>query len=75
MITSHSRGWSIYFDGKDWRYSDNDQMHDDSRPCKRCGSMPTKEGHDACLGCVDGVIAACCGHGVTDSYIITKQND
>ena len=50
MIKSHSRGWEIYFDGNDWRYSDKGKLLDDSRPCKRCGRMPTKEGYDACLG-------------------------
>jgi hypothetical protein len=74
-ITSYSRGWEIYYDGKDWRYSDNNQIHDDSRPCKRCGRMPTADGHDACLGYIDDAIAACCGHGVADFYVITNQND
>ena len=74
MIISYSRGWEIYYDIDEevWRYSDNDQIHDDSRPCKRCGRMPTKEGHDACLGYIDGVIAACCGHGVEEPYVIKE---
>lgn len=52
---SYSRGYEIYYDGKNWRYSDNDQIADDSRPCKRCGRMSTKERYDACLGHIDGV--------------------
>lgn len=74
-VTSHSRGWEIYYDGKDWRYSDNDQIYDDSRPCKRCGRMPTSEGYDACMGHIDGAKSACCGHGVEEPYIVTNQND
>jgi hypothetical protein len=39
------------------------------RPCAKCGKLPTKEGHDACLGTLPGVIDACCGHGVREAYI------
>ena len=73
MTTSYSRGWEIYYDGKDWRYADNNQIHDDSRPCKRCGRMPTEEGCDACLGYIEGAKHACCGHGVEEPYVI-KEN-
>ena len=69
---SHSRGWEIYFDGANWCYSDNHKISDDSRPCKRCGRMPTKEGYDACLGFIDGANSACCGHGVEDPYVIMQ---
>lgn len=63
MIVSHSRGWDIYYDGTNWRYSDTNEIVDDSRPCKKCGCFPTKEGYDACLGYIEGVNSACCGHG------------
>jgi len=69
MITTHSRGHKIYYDGSVWRYLDNDRIYDDSRPCKYCGKYPTQEGYDACMGHIDGVISACCGHGVEDGYI------
>ncbi len=42
-------------------------------PCVKCGKLPTKEGHDACLGTLPGVTDACCGHGVTESYIIFEN--
>lgn len=35
--------------------------------------MPTKEGYDACLGRLPGVVAACCGHGVDDGYILFEN--
>ena len=73
MINSYSRGHKIYYDGKDWRYVDNNAVVDNMRPCKRCGQIPTKEGYDACLGHIDGVISACCGHGVEPAYVI-KEN-
>ena len=28
------------------------------------------DGHDACLGEIPGAAAACCGHGVTEDYIL-----
>jgi hypothetical protein len=37
--------------------------------------MPTEDGCDACLGHMEGVKSACCGHGVEKPYIITSQND
>jgi hypothetical protein len=42
-------------------------------PCAKCGKLPTKEGHDACLGTLPGVIDACCGHGVREAYIIFEN--
>ncbi len=39
-------------------------------PCKVCGQLPTPEGHDACLGTLPGVSAACCGHGKTEGYVM-----
>jgi len=72
MVKSYSRGWEIYYDGKDWRYSDNHQIEDDSRPCKKCGCKPTEEGYDACLGYIDGVKSACCGHGVEEPFVIPR---
>lgn len=72
MIKTHLRGHEIYFDGKDWRYTDNNKIADDSRPCKHCGKTPTKEGYDACLGHIEGVKSACCGHGVEKPYVVMK---
>lgn len=70
MTKSHMRGWDIHFDGKDWRYSDTDEIADDSRPCKRCGKKQTKEGFDACIGHIEGATSACCGHGVGKTYMV-----
>lgn len=71
MVKSHSRGHKIYYDGSIWRYCDNNNPLDsEERPCKRCGRMPTTEGYDACLGYMDGVVSACCGHGVEPAYVV-----
>lgn len=70
MITAYSRGHKIYFDGAFWRYIDNGEIEDDSRPCVLCGKMPSVEGYDPCLGYLLGVKSACCGHGIEKPYQI-----
>ena len=72
MATSYSRGHKTYYDWgtKNWRYSDNNEIVNDTRPCKKCGCSPTKEGYDACLGHIDGAIHACCRHGAEKGYIM-----
>lgn len=68
-VTSWMRGYEIVtFDGHTWVYADDGSPADDSRPCIKCGRVPTPEGHDACLGTIPGVKFACCGHGVTNAY-------
>jgi hypothetical protein len=42
----------------------------ETEPCRLCGQLPTPEGHDACLGTLPGVRAACCGHGKTEGYVM-----
>lgn len=31
--------------------------------CGNCGLHRTKQGHDGCIGELEGVMNACCGHG------------
>jgi len=70
MVKANSRGNEIYYDGENWRYSINDEIDNDQLPCPRCGKFATKEGYDACLGHLDGVIHACCGHGIEGGNIV-----
>lgn len=72
MVKSYSRGHEIYYDGDVWRYSDDNTICNDKRPCKRCGKMPTAEGYDACLGHIPGAVSACCGHGVEKPYTVKR---
>jgi len=66
---SHTRGNEIYYDGNTWRYSDNgNPLQSETRPCIRCGKRPTEEGHDACLGHLEGKDSACCGHGIAEGF-------
>jgi len=75
IATAFSRGHAIYFDGKNWKYLDNNQIVYEERPCKRCGQTPTKEGYDACLGHIKGATSACCGHGVGKGYVVLKNKE
>ena len=69
--TGYARGHKIEYaeKSKEWVYSDTKEIVDgNDRPCVCCGKMPTPEGYDACLGHLDGVDFACCGHGVERGY-------
>jgi hypothetical protein len=69
---TYKRGHKIEFDIAKfiWVYSDNKESVEKERPCIRCGKMPTKEGHDACLGFLPEVKSACCGHGIEEGFIM-----
>ena len=73
-ITSHERGWPIYWDEEKnmYLYSDNNQPIDARRECFKCGERPTWQGHDACLGYIEGAVSACCGHGKEKPYTMWK---
>lgn len=67
------RGWAMFeskFTPDKWFWADSLKPVKEGieRPCARCGRLPTKDGHDACLGAIPGVTNACCGHGVMDPY-------
>ena len=74
VAKSYTRGHEIEYQDEwvysDTIYSDTRELASNERPCVRCGRMPTKEGHDACLGTLPGVKHACCGHGVEEGYKI-----
>jgi hypothetical protein len=74
MAHSYLRGHKLWFNRGEWKYCDNNQPIDNERPCKKCGQKPTKEGHDACLGKLKNVEHACCGHGVSEKYIILNPS-
>lgn len=73
MVTAYSRGHKIYFDSDGvWKYVDTNTPDTNYRPCARCNRPPTKEGYDACLGKIEGVTSACCGHGVEEPYCVKE---
>lgn len=72
---TYQRGHKIEFktDAKTWVYSDDLSSIDAERPCVRCGKMPTLLGHDSCLGHIEHITSACCGHGIEGKYAIRNQ--
>lgn len=58
-----------------WRYEETgeDVKAVPVKPCKHCGQLPTKEGYDACIGYLPGVVYACCGHGKENPYVVFKN--
>jgi len=76
MYACYHRGHFVVLDGDVWRYEDGTAVDDDpDRPCPRCGRPPLPTGEDACLGHIDGASAACCGHGVTEPYVMKEVRD
>ena len=71
---SYSRGHKIYYNEFEsrWKYCDNDEPASHNRACKKCNCYPTVEGYDACLGKLNGVKNACCGHGKEEMKFIEK---
>ena len=72
-VQSHDRGWSTFWNGREWIYEDTKEPVRIDRPCVNCGENPTLEGYDHCLGFIEGAWSACCGHGGReDKYIMWK---
>ena len=71
---SKLRGWEIYYDGDQWRFTDNDQPTVETyqaRPCGECSRAVSAAGPDPCIGWLKGVANACCGHGDPgDAYVM-----
>lgn len=76
-VKSFLRGHPVVYDGRNWRYVDTGEIAgkklQDTRPCARCGKSPTPEGHDACLGELEGIKSACCGHGVEKPFKVMEN--
>ena len=73
MVTTYLRGHLCEYrkDNNEWVYSDNKiPIGQETRQCKRCGEMPTPEGYDACLGYIPEAISVCCGHGMSEGFIL-----
>ena len=69
MITSTQNGHKIIYntDNNSWYY-ESGQLAIENIKCKKCGKLPTKDGHDDCISNLPGVKNACCGHG-KEGYI------
>ena len=79
LLISFVRGHETYWNEKDdsWHYRDNNEIvpleYKDNRPCIKCQKPPTKEGYDPCMGLVPDAVAACCGHGIDEGYVMKKD--
>lgn len=72
-ITSKDRGNEIEFKDNEWFYKDTVLKVSETyknKPCGYCGKKATREGHDACLGTLIGLMNACCGHGEEGSAYV-----
>lgn len=73
MVSSTSRGHAIILIDGIWVYEDDNTPVRSDRPCARCGKPPTQDGHDACIGFIQGAKSACCGHGVAEPIIVMEE--
>lgn len=73
MSESYLRGHKIELLNNQWVFSDTKEPTDstyEDRSCGYCNLYQTKEGHDGCLGTLNGIMNACCGHGRSnESYV------
>lgn len=78
--TAFDRGHRITWDASTgvWRFDDGALAPGSGgveRSCIRCGLTAAPGGPDPCLGMIEGVTAACCGHGVARGYVITDKTE
>ena len=73
MARSYSRGHELEYDesGGVWRYVDNGLPISSERACKKCGKVPVDD-YDPCIGRIEGLTSACCGHGITRGFKMEK---
>ena len=63
-----------------WVYEDTkESINDVIRPCVQCGAIMSDDiesdgAIDFCLGKLEGVISACCGHGIVEEAYISFDN-
>lgn len=65
---TYYKGHRMFLDKsiQEWRYKDDRSLVKDNwqlRPCGYCQKYSGVNGHDPCLGMLNGVMNACCGHG------------
>ena len=81
MATALIFGRSCSYDGDKWLYVSDGTIAAFSsisgfeysstvKPCPACGELPLGDCEDPCLGTLDGVKSACCGHGLEDGTIV-----
>jgi len=76
MVRSFFRGNEIIIKDNGCFYADNlISTVGYERDCGYCGKGRTEEGHDGCLGTLENVVNACCGHGnKNEAYVQFDDN-
>lgn len=74
MVEANYKGRVITYNGKSWVYSNGDEISELDK-CERCGKPSTSEGYDNCLGKLEVVKNACCGHGFIEHAYIQFEDD
>lgn len=72
------RGWPVVrYDDDEWRWESTLEtgVHQTHPACPHCGLEPGPDGHDPCLGHIDNVTSACCGHGVIPGHLIGSDRE
>jgi hypothetical protein len=71
---SRRRGHPIEYINRKWAYSEGPQKgkYGKERPCTKCTGVSVR--HDVCLGHLEGITAACCGHGYAEDACIVFNN-
>lgn len=72
---SNSMGHEIIWHGDQWVWSDTKKPIIKPRPCSYCNQVAMRD-KDPCLIQFHNnpdVVAACCGHGVEDGYVLFKN--
>ena len=67
------RGHEIEMIDGEWVYKDSGEKTAETHELRDCGhcNLPNRpDGHDACIGYIDGAVNACCGHGVEDDAYV-----
>lgn len=81
MIVAYIGGHAVTFRNGQYVYIDTGELagYPPQRPCPECGMAYSRceacgdEAHDPCLGHLDGVGSACCGHGVERPYLRSSR--
>lgn len=63
------RGNAVTWDGSTWRTADGRDATACALRCPRCDVDLQPGDPDACIGVVEGIAGACCGHDVHLGYV------
>jgi hypothetical protein len=75
MVKCGMNGHKIIYQDDAWVYADTLEVTvGNPRDCYHCKRPDTEEGHDGCLGTLEGVMNACCGHNINEEAYIMFED-